>query len=735
MVIHHLLPEFRPDDELLHLAVDLAWLARRAGVPSEFWASGATVPGLVRDAATLRPHQDDLVLLHHAGATPLGSRWMLLPGRKGVVFHAPRTTLPGDHEAALAQLSAMASFSEVTLAMSPQAADLASRAGHRRVRELPAFVEAARWATPSADPALVRQLRGREPPLVASLREEVQAAGLQQLHRARLRIRPEARLLLLTSPVPTSAERAAIRMLTRDPGVERLVVRNHGHEVAALHAAHAFVSLREQDPAGRELFAAMAAGAPVLAFGTGDVEALLAGAGVAFSDQDFAFLAELLELLHVDPELKARWLKGQAKRLSQLDPRHAERALGEALGELGPRGLRRQPGAGARSRVAVVVQRYGEVGGGAELHARWIAERLAEEHDVTVLTSCASDHLTWANAFPAGETHDGRLRILRFRTQSPRDMRAFNALSRRRFGRALTRLEEEHWLRAQGPLAPELLRYLAEQSSEHDAFVFFTSLYAPTALGLPQVAARALLVPTAHDEPPLAFGIYDDVFERPRALLCNTPEELSLIARRFPHHARARVVGVGIDAAPRGEPSRFALRHAIKGPYLLYVGRMERGKGVEELVSLHARARRIDPDVPELLLAGRGSLRLRGEGVRVLGPISDQDKFDGLSGALAAVVPSRMESLSLLALESLAQGTPILVNAASEVLMGQVDRSRAGAGYVDLDGYLDGLRDIAAMGREAGRRARTYAKGHTWDRVMAVYREELGRILDPGGNT
>ena len=55
-------------------------------------------------------------------------------------------------------------------------------------------------------------------------------------------------------------------------------------------------------------------------------------------------------------------------------------------------------------RILYVVQRYGEdVAGGAEQHARAFAERLVErEHEVTVLTSCASSYVDWANAFQPG---------------------------------------------------------------------------------------------------------------------------------------------------------------------------------------------------------------------------------------------------------------------------------------------------------------------------------------------
>src|SRR5262245_39781952 len=66
-------------------------------------------------------------------------------------------------------------------------------------------------------------------------------------------------------------------------------------------------------------------------------------------------------------------------------------------------------------KLAVVVQRYGEeINGGAELHARYIAEHLARHADVRVLTTCARDYITWRNEFPAGEELVNGIRVERF---------------------------------------------------------------------------------------------------------------------------------------------------------------------------------------------------------------------------------------------------------------------------------------------------------------------------------
>ena len=54
-------------------------------------------------------------------------------------------------------------------------------------------------------------------------------------------------------------------------------------------------------------------------------------------------------------------------------------------------------------KLAIAVQRYGaDINGGAELHARYVAERLARHAQVEVVTTCARDYVTWKNERPAG---------------------------------------------------------------------------------------------------------------------------------------------------------------------------------------------------------------------------------------------------------------------------------------------------------------------------------------------
>jgi len=557
---------------------------------------------------------------------------------------------------------------------------------------------------------------------------EARLEDLLALHREVLRIRPDARLVIAGAVDPDLEALAS--EAARTAGVTLLGSVSHAGRVAAYRSGSVLVSMREDAGSSVGLLEAMAAELPVLAYAAGAVPETLGGAGIAFDEKRFALLAEVAVRLGTDPRLRARVLRGQCRRLEAAGPERSEERLSAALESVGvrsPRRTRRTPR--RRPRVGIVVQRYGAgITGGAEAHAAQVVARLLPRWDIRVLTSCAVDHLTWANALPAGETRVDGVPVLRFANPRPRSMRELNALSRRLFGRSLDRDEEEAWMALQGPLLPGLWRHLEEHGGEYDGFVAFTSLYVSTAWSVPLVADRTLLVPTAHEDEALAFDAYAEVFERPRALLVNTPEELDLIHRRFPRHARARVVGVGVEP-PAVQPGRFRTRFEVPGEYLLYVGRVERGKGIPGLLEAYRDLRAAVADAPTLVLAGEASMDVRSEGVRVLGRVSEQEKWNGLAGALAAVVPSPRESLSLLALEAFAVGTPVLGSAASPVVRGHVERSRAGATFEDPATFVEA---VARVRRERGamaRAARRYATRYRWERVVDAYREEMDAMV------
>ena len=157
-----------------------------------------------------------------------------------------------------------------------------------------------------------------------------------------------------------------------------------------------------------------------------------------------------------------------------------------------------------RLRIAYVVQRYGlEVNGGSEVHCRLLAERLARFHDVDVLTTCAIDYVTWKDEYPEGVTSLNGVSVRRFKVDYPRN-KAFDEMSSRVFGGPHTEEDEIQWMKLQGPYSSKLLAWLDEHKTSYNVFVFQTYLYCTTFFGLPIVSDRAVLVSTAHDEPPIS---------------------------------------------------------------------------------------------------------------------------------------------------------------------------------------------------------------------------------------
>lgn len=175
------------------------------------------------------------------------------------------------------------------------------------------------------------------------------------------------------------------------------------------------------------------------------------------------------------------------------------------------------------TRLGIVIHRYGQgISGGAEVHCRLVAQRLARmllEGQVEVLTTTAQDYLTWANAYPSGVEQDGAVLVRRFPIRWRRHLLLFDGLNRltTAFNGRAPILLEKIWFMAQGPRCPGLLNYLASRAQAYDRLIFYTYLYEPTVFGLPLSAGRGVrtwLIPTAHDEPPLKLKHIRPVFEQ-----------------------------------------------------------------------------------------------------------------------------------------------------------------------------------------------------------------------------
>ena len=390
-----------------------------------------------------------------------------------------------------------------------------------------------------------------------------------------------------------------------------------------------------------------------------------------------------------------------------------------------------------RLRLAFVVQRYGpEIDGGAEHECRRVAEAVAPYHDVEVLTTCARDYLTWKNVYRPGLDTVAGVPVRRFAVERPRRVRAFGRYADWLYANPHTFFDEAAWVHRQGPLALGLVDWIRGYAGDHDGFVFFTYLYLPTVLGLPLVAERAALVPTAHDERPIRLDLFRSLFRLPRALVFQVEEERAFVESRF-HTGRipSAVIGAGIDRVADAESERFRQAAGVAGPFLLYVGRVDVEKGCRELVEAFCAWQERAAVPVSLVLMGTVAMRLpRHPALRALGFRPEREKWDALAGATALVMPSPHESFSFVALEVWSQGMPVLATARSPVLRGHVERSGGGLLY---DGAAGGLgRGIEALLADEplrtalGERGRAYVEArYRWPQVTEAWLRFLEQVF------
>lgn len=373
-------------------------------------------------------------------------------------------------------------------------------------------------------------------------------------------------------------------------------------------------------------------------------------------------------------------------------------------------------------KLACVVQRYGaSIAGGSEAHCRDIARRLAGHHDVTVLTTCAADYVTWANHFPAGETREDGVRVLRFPVARTRPLKAFAEAGDRVMGQPAPPEAQDEWFRLNGPDTPGLLEHLRTEGATYDAVLFWTFRYAPSYFGLPLVASRAILVPTAEEDPAVRLGVLESYFRQPAGYIFLTPEEQQLVSLSAGQPLEpATVTGSGLDPASPAPTERPA---DLPPRFVLYLGRIDRNKGCEALLEDFQACADAHPDVT-LVLAGPTKIAIPAH-PRIMAPgyVSDARREALLAWADVLVVPSPYESLSLVLLEGWNHRRPALVNARCSPLRGQVSRSGGGLYYRSPREFAEGLDMLLADG---ALRARMGEAGHAyvereyrWPTVMA----------------
>lgn len=376
-------------------------------------------------------------------------------------------------------------------------------------------------------------------------------------------------------------------------------------------------------------------------------------------------------------------------------------------------------------KIAIINQRYGlEVNGGSELYSRQIAERLCSKYDVEVLTTCCLDYVTWANYYPEGIEQINGVTVRRFPTDHERISEIFSALDIEMHQNPnVTTAQSEQWIDEMGPYCPKLIQYLEEHKEDYDVFIIVTYLYYTAVRSMPIVADKAIFIPTAHQEPYIHFKLYEEVFRAPKAYIFLTDEEKKLVEDKFQISEKPNdVMGVGIDVPEVVDAKKFKDKYQLDN-YIIYVGRIDFGKECPRMFQYFTEYKKRNKGNLKLVLMGKAVVDIPYHpDIVSLGFVSDEDKFNGIKGAKALVLPSKFESLSISVLEAMALSIPVIVNGKCDVLKGHCTKSNGGLYYENffefegcLNYMLSNHKEYSEMCKNAKKYVETY---FNWDMIM-----------------
>lgn len=352
------------------------------------------------------------------------------------------------------------------------------------------------------------------------------------------------------------------------------------------------------------------------------------------------------------------------------------------------------------------------VGGGGSLRVREIYRRLAADVEATVVTG----------NFPgASEGEAEGVTYQRLGVARP------YPLSRLSYGVAATRL-------------------LAR--GEYDVGIFDYSVYTP--IRLPKLRPVGLVVHMLHA--PTARGRWGAVGA---ALLARAESRTFGAARWISTTSRWMVeqlepmVGPDTRIIPVGSgiPPEFAAVRRTEADYLLYYGRLDiYQKGLDTLLEAFATLRAGASDV-RLVIAGRGKdTRRLGEmitaaGLREFVEVRVRPDraavLELMAGALALVMPSRLEGLPMVPAEAMAAGLPVIaskVGAMEEIVI--PESTGLLVPPADASALAEAMRRLAADGHLRGRmsnQSRQSAERFSWDRVARAHLDFLESIAGDAG--
>lgn len=256
----------------------------------------------------------------------------------------------------------------------------------------------------------------------------------------------------------------------------------------------------------------------------------------------------------------------------------------------------------SKENIAFVVVRYGlNINGGAEYHCRMLAERLTNDYNVEVLTTCVDNYRTGENLefkekeiinkvivrrFKTNPTHPELENFYKKKAKPAYKLRRFlykcHFLAIASYFFPIWHFKEKEELEALGSQvfhSPALFNFIKENKDNYKAIipitidyshVYYTTLYAPE---------KTIVIPTMHYHKTAFRSTLTQVFTKAAYIAFNTTAEQKLARKIFGMHmAPHSIVSVGIELSAPSDWAVTQEKYNLPDEYMLYVGRVDQGK-------------------------------------------------------------------------------------------------------------------------------------------------------------
>lgn len=386
-------------------------------------------------------------------------------------------------------------------------------------------------------------------------------------------------------------------------------------------------------------------------------------------------------------------------------------------------------------KIGFVTPWYGDsIPGGAENELRGLVKHLkAAGVEVEVLTTCVKKFASdWNVDFHGpGLFSENGISVRRFRVRK-RNVDKFDRVNFKLMNDQAISAEEEKSFVEEMINSPDLYRFIDIHRDEYQLFVFIPYMFGTTFYGCQVCPEKTILIPCLHNEPYAFMNCFKEVFPAVKGMIFLSDPEKDLAEKIYGISGELfKNLGGGVDTEFSGNEKQFREKYGLDSPFMLYAGRKESGKNVDQLVQFFAEYKRRNPSDLKLVLIGGGQIDLPSREIIDLGFVPSQDKYDAYAAASVLCNPSRMESFSLIIMESWLLRKPVLVNCDCDVTTDFVRKANGGLyyrTYKEFEKCLEYLLSHVEIAEQMGKNGEQFVRAQfSWDVIVRRYTEYFHR--------